>query len=364
MTGERAFEIGLFTFGELTADPTTGRPIDPAVRLREFIDLAVLADQAGLDVFGVGEHHRPDFAIASPPVVLAAIAQATERIRLTSTVTVLSTADPVKVFEDFAAVDLISRGRAEIAAGRGAYTESFPLFGHDLVDYDELFEEKLDLLLRLNRDERVTWSGKHRPPLTDAGLYPRPVQRELPIWIAVGGTPASVERAGRNGLPLYLAILGQPERFVPLADLYRRSAADAGHAPDALRVGVTSHFFVEPTSQGARDTFYPYYSRYIGNNMPSAAGRPLPRDAFDAWAGPRGALFAGSPQEIIDKVLWEHELLGHDRFLAQIGLGGLPFAETARSIELLATEVLPIVRREVSSTADPESRVGAGRQAP
>ncbi|MFZ6003239.1 MAG: LLM class flavin-dependent oxidoreductase [Actinomycetota bacterium] len=351
MSTTRPFEIGLFPFGEITADPATGRSIDPAVRLREFIDLATLADQAGLDVFGVGEHHRPDFAIASPPVVLAAIAQATERIRLTSTVTVLSTADPVKVFEDFAAVDLISAGRAEITAGRGAYTESFPLFGHDLADYDELFEEKLDLLLRLNRQEQVTWSGMHRPPLVDAGVYPRPVQDELPVWIAVGGTPASVVRAGRNGLPLYLAILGQPERFAPLADLYRQSAADAHHATDALRIGVTSHFYLEPTSQGARDTFYPYYSRYIGNNLPGARGQLLPREAFDAWAAPRGALFAGSPQEIIDKILWEHELLGHDRFLAQIGLGGLPFADTARSIELLATEVLPVIRRETVGTA-------------
>ena len=345
----RPFEIGLFTFGEITADPVTGRPIDPAVRLREFIDLAKLADQAGLDVFGVGEHHRPDFAIASPPVVLAAIAQATERIRLTSTVTVLSTADPVKVFEDFAAVDLISGGRAEITAGRGAYTESFPLFGHDLADYDDLFEEKLDLLLRLNRSERVTWQGRHRPALSDAGVYPRPVQPELPVWIAVGGTPSSVERAGRHGLPLYLAILGQPDRFAPLADLYRRTGADAGHDPEGLRVGVTSHFYVEDTSQGARDTFFPYYSRYIGHNMPSARGQLLPRSAFEDWAGPRGALFAGSPQEIIDKILWEHEILGHDRFLAQIGLGGLPFADTAHSIELLATEVLPVIRRETSA---------------
>ncbi|MFM2073304.1 MAG: hypothetical protein RLZZ623_3568 [Actinomycetota bacterium] len=349
MTMPRPFEIGLFTFGEITGDPLTGRPIDPAVRLREFIDLAVLADQAGLDVFGVGEHHRPDFAISSPPVVLAAIAQTTERIRLTSTVTVLSTADPVKVFEDFATVDLISGGRAEITAGRGAYTESFPLFGFELDDYDELFDEKLELLLRLNHGERVTWHGTHRAALTDAGVYPRPVQPELPLWIAVGGTPASVVRAGRNGLPLYLAILGQPARFAPLADLYRQHGADAGHHPDALRIGVTSHFYVDTSSKRARDTFYPYYSRYIGNNMPGARGQLLSRDAFDAWAGPTGALFAGSPQEIIDKIMWEHDLLGHDRFLAQIGLGGLPFADTARSIELLATDVLPVVRRELGN---------------
>lgn len=349
----RPFEIGLFTFGEITADPATGRPLDPAVRLREFIDLARVGDQVGLDVFGVGEHHRPDFAITSPPVVLAAIAEATEHIRLTSTVTVLSTADPVKVFEDFTALDLVSGGRAEITAGRGAYTESFPLFGHDLADYDELFDEKLDLLLQLNASERVTWSGRHRPALTDAGVYPRPVQDRLPVWIAVGGTPASVVRAGRHGLPLYLAILGQPERFVALAELYRQAGADAGHSADDLRVGVTSHFYVEETSQGARDTFHPYYARYIGDNMPGANGRPLPRDAFDTWAAPTGALVVGSPQEVVEKILWEHELLGHDRFLAQIGLGGLPYATTARSVELLATEVLPTVRRELTrSTVD------------
>lgn len=341
-------ELGLFTFGELTTDPTSGRPIHAATRLRQFVDLARLSDQAGLDVFGVGEHHRPDFAISSPPVVLAAIAQATERIRLTSTVTVLSTADPVKVFEDFATVDLLSGGRAEITAGRGAYTESFPLFGHDLADYDALFEEKLDLLLRLRSSERVTWSGRHRPPLRDAGVDPRPVQDPLPVWVAVGGTPASVARAGRLGLPLYLAILGHPEGFVPLADLYRRAAAEAGHDPRGLRVGVTSHFYVEETSQGARETFYPYYARYIAQNMPAARGQLLPRDAFEAWAGPRGALFAGSPQEVVDKILWERKLLGHDRFLAQIGLGGLPFAATARSIELLATHVLPVVQRETA----------------
>ena len=342
----RDFEIGLFTFGELTADPISGRAADPAVRLGEFVELARVGDAAGLDVFGVGEHHRADFAIASPPVVLAAVAQATRRIRLTSTVTVLSTADPVRVFEDFAAVDLLSGGRAEITAGRGAYTESFPLYGEDVADYDELFDEKLGLLLRLRDNERVTWAGRHRAALDDIGVYPRPVQAQLPVWIAVGGSAASVTRAGRLGLPLYLAILGEPARFVALAERYRQAGADAGHDPADLRVGVTSHFYVETTSQGARNTFYPYYSSYIGNNMPGARGQRLSRESFDRWAGPEGALFTGSPQEIIDKILWEHQLLGHDRFLAQIGLGGLPYGATARSIELLATEVLPVVRRE------------------
>ncbi|WP_026554570.1 LLM class flavin-dependent oxidoreductase [Arthrobacter sp. 35W] len=339
MSGASPFEIGIFTFGELTRG-ADGQPMDAAVRTRDILEWARVADEAGLDVFGVGEHHREDFAVASPAVLLAAAAAQTERIRLTSTVTVLSSADPVRVFEDFAMLDLISAGRAEITAGRGAYLESFPLFGQQLERYDEYFEDRLELLLRIRGENPVTWTGTTRPPLVDAGIWPRPVQDVLPIWAAVGGTPASVVRAGRLGLPLYLAILGGPERFPPLAELYRHSAAEAGKAPG--RIGVTSHFYVEQTSQGARDTFFPHYSAYISQNMPRA-GR-LDRAGFDSWAGPRGALFAGSPAEIVDKILWEHELLGHSRFLAQVGLGGLSQAQTLRSIELLATEVLPVVR--------------------
>ncbi|WP_420453785.1 LLM class flavin-dependent oxidoreductase [Ilumatobacter sp.] len=291
--------------------------------------------------------------MASPPVVLAAIAQATERIKLTSAVTVLSTADPVKVFEDFTAVDLISQGRAEITAGRGAYTESFPLFGKELSDYDELFEENLGLLESLNADATVTWTGKHRGPLDRVEVYPRPVHGRIPVWIAVGGTPSSVVRAGRLGLPVYFAILGQPERFAPLAELYRQAGADAGHrtdgGPGSLRSGVTSHFFAASSSQEARDTFYPYYANYIGNNMPGGRSGTLSRAAFEAWAEPHGALMVGSPAEIVEKILWEREILGHDRFLAQIGLGGLPFAETAGSIELLATEILPAVNAAIGT---------------
>ncbi|TFD47011.1 LLM class flavin-dependent oxidoreductase [Cryobacterium frigoriphilum] len=333
------FEIGIFTFGELTRGGD-GSPIAPEQRLRDLLEWARVADEAGLDVFGVGEHHRPDFAVSSPAVVLAAAAAQTHRIRLTSTVTVLSSADPVRVFEDFATLDLLSAGRAELTAGRGAYVESFPLFGQDLNRYDEYFEDRLDLLLRLRAENPVTWSGTTRAPLQNAGVWPRPTSGGLPIWLAVGGTPASVVRAGTLGLPAYFAILGDPARFAAFADLYRRSAADAGRVPG--RIGVTSHFYVEATSQGARDTFYPHYSSYIGQNMPRAGH--LDRDSFDAWASPRGALFAGSPAEIIDKILWEHEILGHTRFLAQVGLGGLSQADTLRSIELLATEVLPAVR--------------------
>jgi probable LLM family oxidoreductase len=341
-----AFEIGIFTFGELTRD-SEGASIPPAQRLRDVLEWARMADDAGLDVFGVGEHHRPDFAITSPQMVLAAVAAQTSRIRLTSTVTVLSSADPVRTFEDFATLDLLSEGRAEITAGRGAYVESFPLFGQSLDRYDEYFDDRLALLLQIREQNPVTWAGSTRPHLQDAGVWPRPVQAELPIWVAVGGTPASVVRAATLGLPLYLAILGDPPRFAPLAELSRRAAAGAGRAPQ--RIGVTSHFYAEPTSQGARDTFFPHYSSYIGQNMPRA-GR-LDRAGFDEWAGPRGALFAGSPAEIIDKILWEHEILGHTRFLAQVGLGGLSQRDTLRSIELLATDILPAVRAATHAVA-------------
>jgi probable LLM family oxidoreductase len=345
MSGSTPFEFGIFTFGELTRG-ADGTPLSAAGRLRDVLEWAKVADGAGLDVFGVGEHHRADFAVSSPQVVLAAAAAVTSRVRLTSTVTVLSSADPVRTFEDFATLDLISGGRAELTAGRGAYTESFPLFGQALARYDEYFEDRLDLLLRLRDENPITWEGTTRAPLAAAGVWPRPLQKALPVWIAVGGTPASVVRAGSLGLPMYLAILGEPQRFAPLADLYRQSAAAAGRAPD--RIGVTSHFYAERTSQGARATFFPHYSSYIGQNMPRV-GR-LDRNAFDIWASPRGALFAGSPAEIVDKILWEHEILGHTRFLAQVGLGGLPQADTLRSIELLATEVKPAVLAALGSS--------------
>lgn len=341
----RPFELGIFTFGELPRDAATAA--DAARRLREILAWAELADTAGLDVFGVGEHHRPDFAISSPQLVLAAAASRTQRIRLTSAVTVLSSSDPVRVFEDWATLDLLSGGRAELAVGRGAYIESFPLHGQDLDRYDEYFLDRLDLLLALRAGNPVTWSGTTRPPLRDTGVWPRPLQDELPVWIGVGGTPESVVRAGTLGLPVYLAVLGQPERFAPLADLHASSAREAGHPIPPL--GVTSHVHVAPTSQGARADFYPHYARYFAENMPRALR--LDRHSFEAWAGPEGALFAGSPQEVTEKILWEHELLGHTRFLAQVGLGGLPQADTLRAIELLATQVLPQVRQAVAVPA-------------
>jgi probable LLM family oxidoreductase len=346
MTEQSPFEIGIFTFGELTTG-ADGTAIEPATRVRDVLEWARVADEAGLDVFGVGEHHRGDFAVSSPQMVLAAAAAQTENIRLTSTVTVLSSSDPVRVFEDFATLDLLSGGRAELTAGRGAYLESFPLFGQDLERYDEYFDDRLDLLLTIREQNPVTWTGSTRESLDNAGVWPRPLQPELPIWLAVGGTPASAVRAASLGLPLYFAILGAPERFAPLADLYRHIARESDRTPG--RIGITSHFYVEPTSQGARDSFYPHYSSYIGQNMPRT-GR-LDRDSFDAWAAPDGALFAGSPAEIVDKILWEHEILGHSRFLAQVGLGRLSQSQTLRSIELLATEVLPAVRAAIGEAA-------------
>ncbi|MDA8195999.1 MAG: LLM class flavin-dependent oxidoreductase [Actinomycetota bacterium] len=345
MSLPQQIEFGVFTFGEVSATSNNSLITNPKARLREIIDLAKIADQAGIGVFGVGEHHRRDFAISSPPVVLSAIAEATDQIKLTSSVTVLSTSDPVKVYEDFATLDLISDGRAEITAGRGAYIESFPLFGYELSDYEELFEEKLDLLTQILRNETLEWSGKFRSALSSAGIYPRATSPDLPLWLAVGGTPASVVRAARFGLPLYFAILSNPKGFIELANLYRSALERFGTKSSQSRIGVSSHFYVEETSQGARDTFFPHYSQYIGQNMPGARRGNLPRANYESWLSPAGALMVGSPEEITEKILWEIEILGHTRFLAQIGLGGLPFKETARSIEILATDVLPQVNK-------------------
>lgn len=345
-THAQPFEIGIFTFGELNRTES-GSLTHPAARLEQILEWARVADEAGLDIFGVGEHHRPDFAVSSPQTVLAAVARETKNIRLTSAVSVLSSADPVRLFEEFATVDLLSGGRAEIMAGRGAYVESFPLFGQDLHRYEEYFDDRLDLLLKVRAENPVTWSGTTRPALADAGVWPRPQQEELPVWLAVGGTPQSAVRAGVLGLPMYLAILGGPARFRGLAELHREQATAAGHP--VPRLGVTSHFHAADTSQTARDTFFPHYAAYFAENMPRA-GR-LDREVLDAWAAPDGALFAGSPAEIIDKILWEHEMLGHTRFLAQVGLGNLDQRDTLRSIELLATEVLPEVRRSLGAGA-------------
>jgi probable LLM family oxidoreductase len=328
-------ELGYFSFAERTPDPETGTTIGAAERLRNLLEEAQLAEQVGLDVFGVGEHHRPDFVVSRPAVVLGAAAALTKRIRLTSAVTVLSSDDPVRVFQEFATVDLLSSGRAEIMAGRGSFVESFPLFGHDLAEYDSLFAEKLDLLLRVRASERVTWTGRFRPPLEDLGVYPRPVQRLLPVWIAVGGTPRSAQRAGTLGLPLAVAIIGgSPERFRPFVDVYREAAARAGHDLASLRVGINSHAYIAESSQQAADEFYPSYAEMMTRIGRERGWPPITRQQYDALCGPRGALLVGSPQQVIDKISYQKELFGHQRFMAQMSVGTMAHEKIMRSIEL------------------------------
>ena len=347
-------ELGVYTFAETTPDPVTGRTIGAAQRLRDLIEEIELADQVGLEVFGVGEHHRPDFAVSAPAVVLAAAAERTKKIRLTSAVTVLSSDDPVRVFQDFATLDLLSGGRAEIMAGRGSFIESFPLFGYDLDDYDDLFAEKLELLLRLVDDERVTWAGEHRAPLENLGVYPRPLQHPLPIWIAVGGTPQSVVRAATLGLPMALAIIGgSPERFAPFVSLSRDTASKAGHDLSQMPVSINSHAYIADDSKRAADEFFPSYA-YVMTKIGRERGwPPTTREQFEALRSPRGALLVGDPQEVIDKILFQHRIFGHQRFLAQMSVGTMPHAQVMRSIELFGTKVAPVIRRETAS-ARPE----------
>jgi probable LLM family oxidoreductase len=336
-------ELGLATFADLTSG------VSPEQRMRDLIEEAELADQLGLDVFAIGEHHRPDFLVSSPAVVLAALAMKTERIRLSSAVTVLSSDDPVRVFQDFAEVDLLSGGRAEIMAGRGSFVESFPLFGYDLDDYDALFAEKLELLLAIRESTLVSWSGAHRPPLKDAGVWPRPVQDPLPIWVAVGGTPQSAVRAGTLGLPLTLAIIGgQPERFVPLVELYREATAAASHDPAQTRIAINTHAFVAETQAQADAAFAPSYLAMMNRIGRERGWPPSGRREYEALRSPRGALAVGSAEQVAEKILFEHELFGHQRYIAQMSVGAVAHRDVLRSIELFGTEVAPAVRAEVA----------------
>ncbi|PYE89757.1 LLM class flavin-dependent oxidoreductase [Phyllobacterium leguminum] len=346
-------ELGIYTFADMGPDPKTGRPVTPAERLRNLIEEIELADQVGLDVFGVGEHHRPEYAVSAPAVALAGAATRTKNIRLTSAVTVLSSDDPIRVFQSFSTLDLLSGGRAEIMAGRGSFIESYPLFGYDLDDYDKLFAEKLDLLLAVRANERVTWSGELRAPINGRGVYPRPIQDPLPVWIAVGGTPQSVARAGFLGLPLAIAIIGgDPQRFTPLVDLYREAGAKAGHAPDALRVGINSIGYVAEDSQTAADEFFPPYAHVMSQIGRERGWPPTTRAQFDAMRGPRGSLLTGSPQEVIDKILLEHSYFKHDRFMMQAGVGNLPHDKMMKAIELFGTRVAPEVRKALGVSGD------------
>jgi len=343
------FEIGLYSFAELTPDPHTGQKISPAQRLHDLLEEVELAEQVGLDVFALGEHHRPDFVSSAPAVILAAAAARTQSIRLSSAVTVLSSDDPVRVFESFATLDLLSQGRAEIMAGRGSFIESFPLFGYDLHDYNTLFAEKLELLLQIRAAERVTWSGKHRAALENQGVYPRPFQDPLPIWIAVGGTPESVIRAATLGLPLAIAIIGgMPEQFTPLTSLYRRTAQEAGHNPAQLSLSINSHGFIAEDSQQAIDEAFPVFAQTMNKIGRERGWPPMTRRQFDASCTLRGANFVGSPDDVIEKILFQYELFHHQRFLLQVSVGTMPHAKVMKAIELLGTEVAPVVRQEIA----------------
>jgi alkanesulfonate monooxygenase SsuD/methylene tetrahydromethanopterin reductase-like flavin-dependent oxidoreductase (luciferase family) len=393
-------ELGLATFADVAPGASPARV---AGRLRELLEEIELADRLGLDVFGLGEHHRRDYAVSAPTVALAAAAARTERIRLSSAVTVLSSADPVTVFEEFSTLDLLSGGRAEIMAGRGSFTESFPLFGLDLEDYDELFAEKLELLLALRSSEIVTWSGHHRAALRDAAVYPRSLQQPLPVWIAVGGTPASVARAGMLGLPLMIAIIGgAPTRFAPLVDLYREALRHGGHeqaqdanpdtpSPDAAHqtrptvdqssptvgqssptvsqsgpaVGINSHMYIADDAKRAADEFFGPYSQMMNRIGRERGWPPMSRAQFDAGCAPEGHLLVGTPEQVATKILAHHELFHHDRFLGHISVGVLPHEKALHATELFATEVAPRVRAalgavETSSIEDPATSADAG----
>jgi probable LLM family oxidoreductase len=336
-------QLGLDSFVAVRPDPLTGIVPSPVDRFRQLLEEITLADRCGLDVFGIGEHHRHDFLDSSPAVILGAAAAVTRRIRLASAVTVLSADDPVRVFQDFATIDLISQGRAEIVAGRGSFVEAYPLFGLDLEDYDSLFKEKLELLLKIRAQTEVHWSGRHRAPLNGQGIFPRPLQASLPVWLGVGGTPASFVRAGELGLPLMVAIIGgEPHRFRPLVDLYRQAGRKAGHAPETLRVGLHMLGYVAARNEEAADDFFPGYAQAFTEIGRERGWPPVTRRQFDALLGPTGALLVGDPQTVAAKVRAVDQALGGvDRVSFQMSVAALPHAKVMRAIELLGTQVKP-----------------------
>ena len=334
-------EIGVYTFADIGSHPGPKETITPRQRMLNVIEEIMLADQLGLDIFALGEHHRPDYLISAPAVVLGAAAVKTKNIKLSSAVTVLSSDDPVRVFQQFSEIDLLSGGRAEIMAGRGSFIESFPLFGYNLEDYDELFSEKLEMLLQLK--------GKHTQTVSKRGVYPRPYQKEIPIWIGVGGTPESVIRAAEYGLPMALAIIGGlPARFAPYVQLYRDVYKRAAHDVNKMQLGINSHTYIADDAQRARDEFYSSYSDVMNRIGLERGWAPGSRQQFDESTDPRGALLVGSPQQVIDKIMYEHELFGHTRFLAQMSIGAMPHNKVLHSMELLGTKVAPEVKKYVT----------------
>ena len=351
ITASRPFEIGLYSFAELTANPQFNQKISPAERIRDLLEEIELADQVGLDVFALGEHHREEYVSSAPDVILGAAAAKTKNIRLSSAVTVLSSDDPVRVFQRFATLDLISNGRAEIMAGRGSFIESFPLFGYNLNDYDALFTEKLDLLIKLRESERITWSGKYRPRLDDLGVYPRPVQNPLPIWVAVGGTPESAVRAAERNLPMALAIIGgMPERFAPFAQIFRQAAQAHGYNPP---LSINSHGFIADTRQQAIEESFPAVKTVMDKIGRERGWSPMRRDQYEASAEVRGANFVGAPDDIIEKILFQHQIFGHQRMLLQLSVGTMPHDKVMHAIELFGTKVAPVVREEIARRTAP-----------
>jgi probable LLM family oxidoreductase len=345
-------EIGICTFADVGTHPITNEVTNPHRRLLNLIEEIELADQLGLDVFAIGEHHRPDYAVSAPAVVMAAAAVKTKSIKLSSGVTVLSSDDPVRVFQQFATVDLLSSGRAEVMAGRGSFIESFPLFGYKLNDYDELFSEKLDMLIKLNESEKLSWQGRHTQSINNLGVYPRPYQSKLPIWVAIGGTPESVLGAAEKGLPMMLAIIGgMPARFAPFTQLYRDVYKKAGHTAP-VQVGINSHTYIADTSQQARDEFWPPYSEVMTRIGKERGWGGMSRAEFDAATGPQAHLVVGSPQQVIDKILYEHSLFGHTRYLAQMSIGAMPHHQVMHAIELLGTQVAPAVKKYTEEKKD------------
>ncbi len=343
-------ELGLSSFGEIIADNVPGKALNAYKRVHELIAEATLADEIGLDVFALGEHHRPDFMVSAPEVTLAAIAAVTKKIKLSSSVTVLSSADPVRTFQNFATLDLISGGRAEIMAGRGSFIESFPLFGYDLNDYDALFTEKLDLLLKINEQEKVNWQGNHRASINNLGVYPRPYQQKLPVWIAVGGTPASVIRAGSLNLPLTIAILGgEVSQFIPLVELYRSAAQKAGHTVADLQLAINSHMYLADSSEQAADEFWPIYQNLMNRIGRERGWSPISRQHFEQLRSLKGPLLVGSPKEVIDKLIYQYGLFHNTRFLAQTVGGDMSHKQMLHSIKLFGTEVAPALREHIKS---------------
>lgn len=346
---DRPFELGLYHFVDNGTDLVTGGVKDPVKVMQNLVESIELADQVGLDVIALGEHHREEFLSSAPVVILGAAAARTKDIRLSTAVTVLSSDDPVRVFQSFATLDLISNGRAEIMAGRGSFIESFPLFGYDLNDYNGLFDEKLKLLAQLRNSEKITWSGKFRPPLNDLGVYPRPVQEEIPIWVAVGGTPESVVRAASMGFPLALAIIGgMPERFVPLFELYRKTSAEYGFDPDQIPLSLNSHGFIADDSQEAVDAYYPG-AIVMRNKIGRERGwPPTTQEQLEQQRVLRGSDFVGTPDEIIEKILFQHEIFKHQRFLMYMGNSAIEHEKIMHAIQLFGTKVAPVVREEIA----------------